>query len=54
MEVSGDAACMSGGGSVPGWSDEVSAGIDPMRRGPASLERSPSLLSQQPKRLYRD
>ena len=49
---------VSGMGPVPVRPGSVSTGINPMRRGPASLEGPPSLLSQQPKRslqgLYRD
>ena len=49
---------MSGVGPVPVRPGSVSTGIDPMRRGPASLEGPPSLLCQRPKRslqgLYRD
>ena len=41
---------LSGMGPVPVRPGSVSTGIDPMRRGPASLEGPPSLLSQQPKR----
>ena len=33
-------------GPVPVWPGLVSTGIDPMHRGPASLEGPPSLLSQ--------
>ena len=49
---------MSGEGPVPVRPGSVSTGIDPMHRGPASLEGPPSLLGQRPKRsvqgLYRD
>ena len=38
---------LSGMGPVPVRPGSVSTGIDPMRRGPASLEGPPSLLSQQ-------
>ena len=37
---------VSGEGPVPVQLGSVSTGIDPMRRGPASLEGPPSLLSQ--------
>ena len=37
-------------GPVPVQLGSVSTGIDPMRRGPASLEGPSSLLSQRPKR----
>ena len=40
---------MSGVGPVPVRPGSVSTGIDPMRRGPASLEGPLSLLSQQSK-----
>ena len=40
---------VSGEGPIPVGSGLVSAGIDPMRRGPASLKGPPSLLSQQSK-----
>ena len=49
---------VSGEGPIPVWSGLVSTGIDPMHRGPASLEGLPSLLSQQSEQslqgLYRD
>ena len=49
---------LSGEGPIPVRPGSVSTGIDPMRRGLASLKGSPSLLSQQPNRsvqgLYRD
>ena len=49
---------LSGMGPIPVRPGLVSTGIDPMRRGPASLEGPPSLLSQRPKQslqgLYRD
>ena len=45
---------MSGMGPVPVWLGSVSTGIDPMCRGPASLEGPPSLLSQWPGGPYRD
>ena len=41
---------VSGEGPVPVQPGSVSTGIDPMCRGPASLEGPPSLLSQWPKR----
>ena len=46
----GESVKVSGMGPVPVQPGSVSTGIDPMRRGPASLEGPPSLLSQQPKR----
>ena len=42
------------GGPVPGQLGLVSTGIDPMRRGPASLEGPLSLQSQRSEQLYRD
>ena len=49
---------LSGMGPVPVQPGSVSTGINPMRRGPASLEGPLSLLSQRPKQslqgLYRD
>ena len=49
---------VSGEGPVPVRLGSVSTGIDPMHRGPASLEGPPSLLSQQSEwslqGLYRD
>ena len=41
---------LSGEGPIPVRPGSVSTGIDPMRRGLASLEGPPSLLSQRPKR----
>ena len=41
---------MSGERPVPVRPGSVSTGINPMRRGPASLEGPSSLLSQWPKR----
>ena len=53
-----DQSFCQGKGPIPVWLGLVSTGIDPMRRGPASLKGPPSLLSQRPKRslqgLYRD
>ena len=55
---SNHARLLSGEGPIPVRSGSVSTGIDPMHRGPASLEGPPSLLSQQSERslqgLYRD
>ena len=49
---------LSGEGPVPAQLGSVSTGINPMRRGLASLKGPPSLLSQRPKQsvqgLYRD
>ena len=42
-------AYLSGMGPIPVRPGSVSTGINPMRRGPASLEGPPSLLSQRPK-----
>ena len=45
---------VSGEGPVPVRPGSVSTGIDPMRRGPASLEGPPSLLGSGPSSLDRD
>ena len=46
----GEDVILSGEGPIPVRPGSVSTGINPMRRGPASLEGPPSLLSQRPKR----